>query len=532
MGRISIDTVTRANYCRKAGGAIAIVLDIVPRLQLSVTRSNWPVRYVYHFIMRGVSRILTLPHPNFKDPHFLAMSSPQPIVDSDAIDVDIEPVHQYPPTPSGSQTRVRFGLFCKSAFLLCLSQDNSSTGPDRHITMERHSRLRVTGIQNAFMETFDRLAASIDSKAIPSLSLLRGPSYVNRQRLRAARIDHNTPAGASSNPQSQQLLQYTHGTASQETQSHQVLQHSNNPTTPSMDEQDSHPNPNLQSQQIPQITIDQATQPVDEQVPFPNPQSHQIPNPNTDSMPLPPGVQDAPPSHSAPQVSNNETALPVYGQDIPPNPRSHQTPTDIEPSLYMDKQDPPPNPQSQQTPTDNGPSPSMNVRDPLPNAQVQQTPTANEPSQHMDGQDPPNPQVQQTPRDNEPSQPMDGQDPSPSPQVQQVPAANEPSRPMDGQDPPPNPQSHQILEPTDPQPNAGGIPSGPPLTNSQMSPERHPHTGRYRLQNPSHYHQAAFQPPTFENNPFLPEPGRQADPRPPILEKRHRDQSPQGRASK
>jgi hypothetical protein len=45
------------------------------------------------------------------------MSLPQPIVDSDATDVDIEPVHQYPPRPSGSQTRVRSGLFNTSVFL-------------------------------------------------------------------------------------------------------------------------------------------------------------------------------------------------------------------------------------------------------------------------------------------------------------------------------------------------------------------------------------------------------------------------------
>ncbi|KIM72520.1 hypothetical protein PILCRDRAFT_12561 [Piloderma croceum F 1598] len=195
------------------------------------------------------------------------MSSSQRTSDMDASDFDMEPEHWYPPClrSSGSQARV-----------------DPSPGPDRHIPVERQGRLRAIGIQNAFMDTVkatsdavQRLGASIDSKSIPALTLLRGPGYFDRQRLRDGRAD-----GTIKRPhipsRDEALLQIGGGDAPPNSQADSI-RGQNTPPIPSSHQTPTHiepiagdPSPGPQSQPT--------SRPLnDETMGEPIPQSHQTP---------------------------------------------------------------------------------------------------------------------------------------------------------------------------------------------------------------------------------------------------------------
>jgi len=146
-----------------------------------------------------------------------------------------------------------------------------SPGPDRRIPVERQGHLRVIGIQNAFMDTVkatsnavQRLGASIDSKSIPALTLLRGPGYFDRQRLRDGQAD-----GTIKHPHipscNEALLQIGGGDAP----------------------------PNSQLQHVPKLT-----------------QAHSIRGQNTPLM------------LSSHQITHIE---PITGQDLSPGPQSQRT---------------------------------------------------------------------------------------------------------------------------------------------------------------------------------------------------------------
>jgi hypothetical protein len=234
-------------------------------------------------------------------------------------------------------------------------QVDSSLGPDRRIPVERQGRLRAIGIQNALMDTVkatsdvvQRLGASIDSKSIPALTLLRGPGYFDRQRLRDGRAD---------------------GT----------IKHSALPHIPSRDEAllqigGGDAPPNSQLQHVPQLTHADGIRGQD--IP-PIPSSHQEPHQTPTDIEPPSPITGRDPSPGQPQPTSRPRPLndETIDERVPsPIPQSHQIPTDIEPHPPIAGQDPPPDPQSQPT------SRSLNdetMGEPIP--QSHQTPTDIEP---------------------------------------------------------------------------------------------------------------------------------------------------------
>jgi hypothetical protein len=230
-----------------------------------------------------------------------------------------------------------------------------SPGPDRRIPAERQGRLRVMGIQNAFMDrvkatsdAVQRLGASIDSKSIPALTLLRGPGYFDRQRLRDGRAD-----GTIKHPhipsRDEALLQIGGGDAPPNSQLQHVpkltqadsIRGQNTPPMPSSHQTPTHIEPIARQDPSPGPQSQPTSRPLnDETMGEPIPQSHQTP---THTEPI--AGQDpspGPQSQPASRPLNDET----MGEPIP---QLHQTPADIEPHPPITGQDPPPGPQSQPT---------------------------------------------------------------------------------------------------------------------------------------------------------------------------------------
>jgi hypothetical protein len=427
-----------------------------------------------------------------------------------------------------------------------------SPGPDRRIPAERQGRLRVMGIQNAFMDrvkatsdAVQRLGASIDSKSIPALTLLRGPGYFDRQRLRDGRAD-----GTIKHPhipsRDEALLQIGGGDAPPNSQ----LQH-----VPKLTQADS-----IRGQNTPPMPSSHQTpthiEPIAGQDPSPGPQSQPTSRPlNDETMgePIPQSYRT--PTHIEP-ITGQDPSLGPQSQPTSrslndetmgePIPQSHRTPTHIEP---IAGQDPSPGPQSQPASQPLNDE-TMDERVPSPIPQSHQTLTHIEPIAGQDLSLDPQSQPASQPLNDET---MDERVPSPIPQSHQTLTHIEPHPPITGQDPPPDPQSQPTSRPLNDEtvdeqvpppiaqshqiPNTGGLllatgstPTSP-STDSQSGPER---INLFKLQSRSHQHPVAFRPPTFTTNPFSPQnnPDHQLNVSQQVLGRRHRDSSPQGRVPK